>query len=135
MIIRIQKEAIDATEVIRSVRTPEAGAVVTFQGTVRRFSGDTEVSRLYYESYKEMAEKSMKGIADEAVSRFGIIDYTIEHRTGDVNLGEDSVIVSVSAAHREEAFSACKFIIDRIKTETPIWKKDIDVTGKETWRD
>lgn len=135
MNIQIQKEKIEPADVINSLRSPEAGAIVTFQGTVRRFSGDIEVSRLYYEAYREMAEKSIKQIADEAKDRFGIIDYSIIHRIGDIDLMEDSVIVSVSSEHREQAFSACKFIIDRIKSETPIWKKDIAVTGKAIWRD
>ncbi|MFG1449662.1 MAG: molybdenum cofactor biosynthesis protein MoaE [Thermoplasmataceae archaeon] len=135
MKISVQKEKIEVADTIESLRTPEAGAIVTFQGTVRRFSGDIEVTRLYYEAYREMAVKSIKQIADEAKERFGIIDYSIIHRIGDIDLTEDSVIVSVSSEHREEAFSACKFIIDRIKIETPIWKKDIAVSGEATWRD
>jgi|ACXJ01.1.fsa_nt_gi molybdopterin synthase catalytic subunit len=135
MKISVQKEKIEVADTIESLRTPEAGAIVTFQGTVRRFSGDIEVTRLYYEAYREMAVKSIKQIADEAKERFGIIDYSIIHRIGNIDLTEDSVIVSVSSEHREEAFSACKFIIDRIKIETPIWKKDIAVTGEATWRD
>lgn len=135
MKISVQKEKIEVADTIESLRTPEAGAIVTFQGTVRRFSGDIEVTRLYYEAYREMAVKSIKQIADEAKERFGIIDYSIIHRIGDIDLTEDSVIVSVSSEHREEAFSACKFIIDRIKNETPIWKKDIAVSGEATWRD
>ena len=135
MKISVQKEKIEVADTIESLRTPEAGAIVTFQGTVRRFSGDIEVTRLYYEAYREMAVKSIKQIADEAKERFGIIDYSIIHRIGNIDLTEDSVIVSVSSEHREEAFSACKFIIDRIKIETPIWKKDIAVSGNATWRD
>ncbi len=135
MKISVQKEKIEVADTIESLRTPEAGAIVTFQGTVRRFSGDIEVTRLYYEAYREMAVKSIKQIADEAKERFGIIDYSIIHRIGNIDLTEDSVIVSVSSEHREEAFSACKFIIDRIKIETPIWKKDIAVSGEATWRD
>lgn len=135
MKISVQNEKIEVADTIESLRIPEAGAIVTFQGTVRRFSGDIEVTRLYYEAYREMAVKSIKQIADEAKERFGIIDYSIIHRIGDIDLTEDSVIVSVSSEHREEAFSACKFIIDRIKIETPIWKKDIAVSGEATWRD
>ena len=134
MYVKLQSNPIDATSITRSVRSTEAGAVVTFQGTVRRFSGDLEVSSLYYEAYAEMAEKSMKKIADQAVEEYGILDYAIVHRTGNIDLGEDSIIIAVSAAHRDKAFAACKFIIDRIKETTPIWKKDIEVTGRESWR-
>jgi molybdopterin synthase catalytic subunit len=117
-----------------SVRNHDSGAVVTFQGTVRKFSERTEVVRLFYESYLEMALTSMKDIAEEARKTFGLSDYAVVHRIGDVELGEDSVVVAVSSPHRDEAFRSCKFIIDRIKNETPIWKKDISPEGHGSWQ-
>lgn len=134
MIVRIQQEPIDTFELMNSVRSPESGAVVTFQGTVRRFSERTEVIRLFYESYLEMALDSIRKICEEARSKYGIRDSAVVHRIGNVELGEDSVVVVVSSPHREEAFMACKFVIDRIKKETPIWKKDISAQGKEAWQ-
>ncbi|MCL4480281.1 MAG: molybdenum cofactor biosynthesis protein MoaE [Candidatus Thermoplasmatota archaeon] len=134
MIVKIQKEPIDVSSLMNSVRSNESGAVVTFQGTVRKFSEKTEVIRLFYESYIEMALSSMKSIAEEARTSFGLTDYAVVHRIGDVELGDDSVVVAVSSPHREEAFRSCKFIIDRIKKETPIWKKDISPEGQGLWQ-
>ncbi len=135
MLVRIQEEPIDFQQLINSMRNVEAGAIVTFLGTVRNTSGSIPVTGLYYESYAEMAEKSIKGIMDEAISMFSVIDVSVIHRIGHLGLMEDSVAVCVSAPHRKDAFHACEFVIDRIKETAPIWKKDLGVDGKEIWRD
>lgn len=135
MLIRIQQEPIDLSYVINSMRNAEAGAIVTFLGTVRNTSGSIPVTGLYYESYTEMAEKNIRAIIDDAISKFGVLDISVIHRIGYVGLTEDSVAVCVSSPHRKEAFLACEFVIDRIKETVPIWKKDIGVDGKEKWRD
>jgi len=102
------------------VRDPSAGAVVTFSGVTR------EVERLEYEAYAEMAEERMTAIAAEAVARHGLCAAAVEHRVGHVPLSEPSVIVAVSAPHRGEAFAGAREIIDRVKAEAPIWKKEIE---------
>ena len=105
------------------VSRPEAGAIVTFQGTTR------DISRLDYEAYHEMAEERIAEILRECVERHGLAAAAAEHRIGSVSLGESSVIVSVSAPHREEAFSGAREAIDRIKAEAPIWKREVGVTA------
>jgi molybdopterin converting factor subunit 1 len=100
------------------VRDPRAGAVVTFQGVTR------EVSQLDYEAYEEMAGPRIAAIVEEAAERHGVCRAAAEHRVGTVPLSEPSVAVAVSAAHRAEAFAAAREIIDRIKAEAPIWKRE-----------
>ncbi len=113
---------------VARVTDPRAGAVVTFQGVTR------EVERLEYEAYVEMAEERMTAILNEAVERHGLCAAAAEHRVGDVPLSAPSVAVAVSAPHRGEAFAGAREVIDRIKAEVPIWKKEID-GGEERWVD
>ncbi len=108
------------------VRDPRAGAVVTFQGVTR------EVERLEYEAYAEMASAKLAEIAAEAIERHGLCAAAVEHRVGDVPLSEPSVAVAASAPHRGEAFAGAREIIDRVKAEAPIWKKEIE-DGEGRW--
>jgi MoaE-MoaD fusion protein len=121
--VRVSAEPLSLDSLADRVRDPRAGAVVTFQGVTR------EVDRLEYEAYAEMAEERMATIAAEAVDRHGLCAAAVEHRVGPVALSEPSVIVSVSAPHRGEAFLAAREIIDRVKAEAPIWKKEVE--GRE----
>jgi len=105
-----------------------AGAVVTFQGTTR------DVDALHYEAYAEMAEERIAAIVGDAVERHGLCAAAAEHRTGDVPLSEPSVVVAASARHRGEAFAGAREIIDRVKAEAPIWKKEVE-SGEERWVD
>ncbi len=132
--IRIQAEKIDTVEVINSVKNNSAGAVVSFFGTVRsedETSGD--VVALFYEAYDEMALKTIHQIIEEARNKYSIIEVSVIQRTGRVNLKEDSIGIAVSAVHREDAFLACHYIIDKIKVIPPIWKKEIYSSG-EVWK-
>ena len=122
----IREEPLSLDRLAARVRDPRAGAVVTFSGVTR------EVERLEYESYAEMAEQRMAEIAAEAVERHGLCAAAVEHRVGDVPLSEPSVIVAVSAPHRGEAFAGAREIIDRVKAEAPIWKKEVE-GGEERW--
>jgi MoaE-MoaD fusion protein len=126
--VRVSAEPLSLDALAARVRDPRAGAVVTFSGVTR------EVERLEYEAYAEMAEERMTQIAAEAVERHGLCAAAVEHRVGDVELSEPSVIVAVSAPHRGEAFAGAREIIDRVKAEAPIWKKEIDGT-QERWVD
>ena len=108
------------------VRDPRAGAIVTFTGVTR------EVERLEYEAYVEMAEARMAAIAAEAIERHGLCAAAAEHRVGSVPLSEPSVAVAVSAPHRDAAFAGAREIIDRLKAEAPIWKKEVE-GGEERW--
>jgi MoaE-MoaD fusion protein len=118
--VRVSSEPLLLDALAERVRDPRAGAVVTFQGVTR------EVERLEYEAYAEMAEERLATIAAEAVERHGLCAAAVEHRVGDVPLSEPSVIVAASAAHRGEAFAGAREIIDRVKAEAPIWKKEIE---------
>jgi molybdopterin synthase catalytic subunit/molybdopterin converting factor small subunit len=107
------------------VSDPRAGAIVTFHGVTR------EVSRLEYEAYVEMARERIAAILADCAAAHGLCATAAEHRTGSVALGEPSVVVAVSAAHRDEAFDGARAAIDRIKAEAPIWKVEVSADGSE----
>jgi MoaE-MoaD fusion protein len=109
------------------VGDPGAGAIVSFQGTTR------DVERLEYEAYAEMAEGRIREILIECIETHELLGAAAEHRVGSVPRGEPSVIVAVSAAHRGEAFAGAREVIDRIKAEAPIWKKEVEADGGENW--
>jgi MoaE-MoaD fusion protein len=123
---RVTAEPLSLDRLAERVRDARAGAVVTFQGVTRK------VERLEYEAYAEMAEERLLEIARAAVERHGLCAAAVEHRVGEVPLSEPSVAVAVSAAHRGEAFAGAREIIDRVKAEAPIWKKEVDA-GTERW--
>jgi molybdopterin synthase catalytic subunit len=123
---RVTSEALSLDEISRSVVRDGAGAVVSFQGVTR------EVERLDYEAYAEMAEERLAAILAECARTHGLEAAAAEHRIGAVPLGEPSVIVAVSAAHRGEAFAGAREAIDRIKAEAPIWKREVE-GGESRW--
>ena len=123
---RVTDEPLSLERLAAMVRRRGAGAIVTFQGTTR------DVERLEYEAYREMAGERIGAIVAEAIERHGLQAAAAEHRVGTVPRGEASVAVAASAAHRGEAFAGAREIIDRIKAEAPIWKKEVDV-GEERW--
>jgi len=124
--VRVTGEPLSLDSLVERVRDPRAGAVVTFEGVTR------EVEKLEYEAYVEMAEEKMAAIVASAVESHGLCAAAAEHRVGDVPLSEPSVAVAVSAPHRGEAFAGAREIIDRLKAEAPIWKKEIE-GGEERW--
>lgn len=124
--VRVGDAPLTATAVTELVRRPGAGAVVTFEGTVR------DVEFLDYEAYREMAEERIALIAAECIERHGLEAAAVEHRVGRVGLGEPAVVVAVSAAHREEAFAGARELIDRVKSQAPIWKRELD-GGTARW--
>jgi MoaE-MoaD fusion protein len=123
---RISHDPLCLQDVSRLVERAGAGAIVTFQGTTR------EVERLDYEAYVEMAEQRIRRILTECLGAHGLQAIAAEHRVGSVPLGETSVIVAASAAHREEAFAGAREAIDRIKGEAPIWKRELH-GGDSRW--
>jgi MoaE-MoaD fusion protein len=127
--VRVSDAPLSLDELLRSVSRPEAGAIVMFCGVTR------EVARLDYEAYREMAEERMETIVRDCVERHGLQAAAAEHRVGAVALGEPSVAVAVSAAHREEAFAGAREMIDRIKCEVPIWKSEPRPDGSMRWVD
>jgi molybdopterin synthase catalytic subunit len=129
--IQIVTVAIDPGEVIRSVRETAAGAIAVFIGTTRDHSHGRRVVRLEYEAYEPMALRVMGDLAEAMKKKWEIEDVSIVHRVGNVNVGEVSVVIAVSAAHRREAFEACRHAIDELKESVPIWKKEYFEDGEE----
>ena len=116
------------------VADPGAGAILLFEGTVRDHSpGFVDVIALEYEAHPTMAARVMAAILADASAAFPIRKTAVRHRIGRVELGEASIIIAVSAAHRDEAYKASRYIIDRIKHEAPIWKREICRDGTSEW--
>ncbi len=111
-------------ELLRRISGLGAGAIVTFEGIVRAESRGKRVTHLFYEAFPEMALPEMQKIADEAQKRWALQALVLVHRTGRVEAGETSVLIAVASGHRAEAFDACRFIIDSVKTSVPIWKRE-----------
>jgi len=130
--ISIGRDSIDVAALEETVASPAAGAIVTFAGTTRRENAGRRVIRLEYEAYEPMALSEMRKLAREAGERWPIVRIAIRHRIGFVAIGETSVAIAVSAAHRAEAFEACRFAIDRLKEVVPVWKKEY-FEGGEVW--
>jgi MoaE-MoaD fusion protein len=130
--ITIGRAPIDVAALEREVADPAAGAIVSFTGTTRRDNAGRIVLRLEYEAYEPMALSEMRKLASEAIAKWKIVRIAIAHRIGVVEIGETSVAIAVSAAHRGEAFEACRFAIDRLKEVVPIWKKE-HFEGGEIW--
>lgn len=116
---------------VDEVRADAAGAIATFVGTTRSQSRGRTVVRLDYEAYEEMAEEVMADIAAELKERYDLCDVAIHHRTGRVEIGEESVVIAVSAPHRQDALAACKDAIDTLKERVPLWKKEVYAGGEE----
>lgn len=120
----IVRQPIDLAAVVAAVADPATGATVTFVGTTRDHNDGRRVVRLEYEAYPEMALAEMYKIGAAAQQRWPIAGLAIVHRIGVVPLGEASVVIAASAGHRDAAFAACRFAIDRLKAVVPIWKKE-----------
>lgn len=106
-----------------------AGGTVLFTGSVRDHNEDGTVSEIYYEAYKEMAEKNLTEIEIEARTKWNVKKFVAVHRVGNLKVGEVAVAVAASAEHRKEAFEACRYGIDEIKIRVPIWKKEVTDSG------
>jgi MoaE-MoaD fusion protein len=118
-------------KVVEEVASGEAGAIATFTGAARRHSRGRTVDYLDYEAYEGMAEAMMAKLAGDLKERYDIHDVAIHHRIGRVEIGEPSVVIAVSAAHRRDALSACKDAIDILRVDGPLWKKEVYEGGEE----
>lgn len=128
---RLSGEPLSLERAASEVASDAAGAIATFVGTTRARSRGRDVIRLEYEAYEGMAEAEMERIASELRARHDVIDVAIHHRVGPVEIGETSVVIAVSAAHRAAAFDACREAIDTLKQTVPLWKKELYVGGEE----
>ena len=129
---RVSDKPIDLQELVDYVLDPEAGAIATFIGTTRNNNEGRRVIALDYDGYPEMAEKELARIGEDAKTKWPICRMAIVHRLGPVQITEASVIIAVSAGHRDAAFAACRFAIEEIKKTVPIWKKEV-YEGGEVW--
>jgi molybdopterin synthase catalytic subunit len=129
---RLSGEPLSLDAVVDEVRSDQAGAIATFIGTTRLQSRGRTVLHLDYEAYEEMAEQVMAQIAAELKGRYDLCEIAIHHRTGRVEIGEASVVIAVSARHRQDALAACKDAIDTLKEQVPLWKKEF-YEGGEDW--
>ncbi|HWQ13839.1 MAG TPA: molybdopterin converting factor subunit 1 [Roseiflexaceae bacterium] len=129
----VTPEPLDPAPLVALVAAPDMGAVVTFAGVVRDNFGGRATARLEYEAYAPMAERVLAQIAAEARDRFGTGGIAVHHRVGTLEIGETAVLVVVASAHRQAAFAAAGWIMDRIKEVAPIWKKEIWADGEAEW--
>jgi molybdopterin synthase catalytic subunit len=131
-VIAVQADAIDVDRLLRQVAGRGVGGMVSFTGTVRESNAGRAVTRLEYHAYPEMAEREMERLARQARERFDVLEVALVHRIGRLAVGETAVAVVVGAAHRAEAFSAARWLIDTLKKTVPIWKKEF-FDGGEIW--
>jgi molybdopterin synthase catalytic subunit len=127
----LSEEPLKLDVVVARVADERAGAIATFLGTTRIESRGRTVERLEYEAYAGMAEKTMATLADELKRRYDLCEIAIAHRIGVVGIGETSVVIAVSAPHRQDALAACKDAIDTLKQTVPLWKKEVYEGGEE----
>ncbi len=130
---RITSQSLSVDEALAFVADPAAGGTCVFVGTVRDHSAAGDVTGLRYEAWDELAQRRLEELASELTTGWGLRKVAIFHRTGDLSVGEASVIIAVSAAHRPEAFEACRHAIERLKEDVPIWKKEALTSGDAHW--
>jgi molybdopterin synthase catalytic subunit len=129
--ISITEKPIDLNEVLLHSKDDSAGATTLFLGSVRDHNEGQNVSGINYEAYKEMSQSVLLEIESEVLRKWDIKKFIAIHRIGDLKIGDVSVAVSISTEHRSDAFEACRYAIDTIKTRVPIWKKEKTETGQQ----
>jgi len=125
----ITDKPIISETLIKAVESPEAGAIATFNGVVRNNSGGKTVLKMEYEAHTEMVEQLLADLSREIKKKYDVIAVAIQHRIGTLEIGESSIMIAVSAPHRAEAFKACRYAIDTLKSTLPIWKKEFFEDG------
>lgn len=130
-LISITRERLDRDALVAAVSHASVGGIVVFEGVVRDNARGKQVRYLEYDVYPEMAVQQIREIVAEAERRWGVERVAVAHRVGKLEIGEASVIIVVASPHRGEAFDACRYIIDTLKTTVPIWKKEVATNGEE----
>jgi molybdopterin synthase catalytic subunit len=130
-IITITHEPLDRAALVAEVTHASVGGIAVFEGVVRDNARGKQVRYLEYDVYPEMAIAKIREIVTEAEQRWGVERVAVAHRVGRLEIGEASVIIVVASPHRGEAFDACRYIIDTLKTSVPIWKKEVATNGEE----
>ena len=134
--IRIQTERFNAAELANLLQertAGRAGALVHFLGMVRDYSPEADSRSLFLEHYPGMCEREIQALCDQAKQRWHVLDTLVVHRVGELPLGDPIVFVGVAAAHRGQAFQACEYIIDALKTRAPFWKRETLADGSAFW--
>ncbi len=134
MRVEILDTVLPTAEVMEQIKAGSDGAVCVFDGIVRNNTRGRQTLYLDYEAFREMAQAQMEGLAAEAVTRFEVREVALLHRLGRLQVGETSVLIVVASAHRGAAFEACRWLIDTLKKQVPIWKKETFVDGA-VWAD
>ena len=132
--VRIQQENFVVTDEIETIKkvSNNIGGITTFLGTGRELSKGENISKLNFEHYPKMAEKKLEEIRLQAIKDYGIIEMIIIHRIGEIDIGENIVLIVAAGEHRKETFKACEWAIAELKRTTPIWKRETTTTG-EVW--
>ncbi|HSJ51017.1 MAG TPA: molybdenum cofactor biosynthesis protein MoaE [Actinomycetota bacterium] len=133
LLVRVSDRPIGAEEAAAFVGDPGAGGTCVFLGTVRDHSDAGPVTGLTYEAWEELAARRLEELGGELFERWPVRRVALLHRVGELGIGEVSVAIAVSAAHRAEAFEACRHAIERLKQDVPIWKKEHLATGESSW--
>lgn len=129
----VSSEPLSIEKAINFVQNPAHGAIDTFIGTVRNHHNGKEVTGITYDVHKNLAEKMLQDICLEAHNLWPKTSYFVAHRHGVLEIGEQSIIIAVSAPHRDESFKACRYVIEEIKKHAPVWKKEHYIDGKSEW--
>lgn len=129
MLAEVRTDPIRLSEVEDAVRAPSVGAIACFAGTVRDHTGEHGVTALDYEAYTEMAERLLRSIGGEVCEKWPDARVAVLHRIGHLEVGEASVVIAVSSPHRAEAFDGCRHVIERLKQDAPIWKRELRTDG------
>jgi len=128
----LTNSAISVESLLSAVQSPERGGTCVFLGTVR---GDEDVTAIDYSAYDDMAVAEIERILAEAAQRWKEARVTLQHRLGLVPVGETSIGIAAAAPHRDEAFAACRYVIEEVKQRLPVWKKELHLDGSATWVD
>lgn len=127
--IRITLDDFSVDDVLSRIRTDDIGALVSFVGVVRNESEGRDVARIDIECYQDMTLRQLEAIKEEAMVRFKVKEVSVIHRFGSLKVSENIMMIAVGASHREEAFDACRYVLEQIKRRVPIWKKEITPEG------
>ena len=133
VIIELATTALDYDGLRDKLNFSGCGCIVSFVGITRGEDDGEEVLRLEFDAWQDSLEKVLRGLAEEAMQRFSVIGVAMSHRIGSVAAEEPIVAIHVGAAHRAEGFTACSWLIDELKSQAPLWKKEVKVSG-ETWK-
>lgn len=131
--IHLTTEELDLQHAASFLTIPEAGGVDIFIGTTRQWTDGVETARLEYDGYLPLAEKEIERLIESAFEKWNVLRVCVFHRLGGVPVAKASVIIGVAAAHRAPAFEACRFLIDSLKTQVPIWKREMFTDGTTAW--